>query len=312
MFRSAVGNCGAVVAVVTLITGCGESASSPIARVNGTTITQHDWMVAVSSTEILSGTSLSSNAKARQAQIGALVQQTAVEHWALSHKVISSTKASQEASNFLQHHVIPRLGNAQNLSRSLSQHHMIMRDFRHYLANQMILEAAFNRVTAGDGALPSGAGSAFYHANPALFVTPTAKLAREMIVNSRNQALAIETQLKKGADFGALARRYSKDQTSLKTGGSLGWVKLGVASSLPTTVTSAINHLAPGQYGIVVTRLGYSIIEVQAVKPGTTVPYSVVRPEIEVQLIQNQKAQAFQHWASGLMRQTHVQLYQNG
>ncbi|MCL4319008.1 MAG: peptidyl-prolyl cis-trans isomerase [Firmicutes bacterium] len=312
MFRRRAGKWGAVVIVVTLFAGCGNASSSPIARVNGITITHQDWMVSVGSTEILTGTPISTHAKARKAQIMALVQQTAVEHWALAHKVISSPKAAQQASDFLQHQVIPRLGNAQNLTRSLSQHHVTMSEFRRYLANQMILEAAFNRVTAGENTLPVGAGSAFYHANPALFVTPTAKLAREMIVNSRQQAVAIETQLKKGADFSALARRDSKDRASLKTGGSLGWVKLGVSSSLPARVTSAINHLAPGQYGIVATRLGYSIIEVQAVKPGTSVPYSDVRPEIEAQLVQKQKAQAFQHWAAGLMRQAHVQLYQNG
>ena len=312
MLRRRAGRWGAVLIAGTLFTGCGKASSTPVARVNGTTITQHDWMVAVGSTEILSGTPLSTDAEARKAQVMALVQQTAVEHWALARKVISPSKATQEATNFLQHHVIPRLGSAQDLTRSLLQHQLTMGEFRQYLANQMILEAAFNRVTGGKGKVPPGAGSAFYHANPALFVTPTAKLAREILVNSRSQAFAIENQLKKGADFSALARRDSKDQASLKTGGSLGWVKLGVVSSLPTMVALAISRLDPGQYGIVATRLGYSIIEVQAVKPGTTVPYSIVRPEIEAQLVQNQKAQAFQHWASGLMRQTHVQLYQNG
>lgn len=300
--------------VMGLIGGCGYTASGPqkIATVNHSVLTQKDLTVAVRSTEIIDGVSLPTSSASRQAQLHQLIQQSLVRQWAANHHVISVTAAEHQATHFIQTKIAPILGGAGGLSRSLVKHGLSLKDFHHFVTDQMVLQAVFNRITQHTSPVKPGQGHAYYQAHRSVFVTPSEKLAREIVVSTKQSATAIETQLSKGANFAALARRYSKNTPSATMGGSLGWIKAGVATSLPSTVAKAIQGMAPGHYSIVPTHLGYAIIEVEIKKPGHPIPYSQVRPEIQAQLVQTAKMAAFQRWANQLVKGAHVKLYQNG
>lgn len=299
------------VAMALLISGCGYSATGPlkIATVNHHVLTQSDLTLAVRSAAVIDG---STKPSVPQTAIHQLIQQSLVKQWAASHHVISTTVAGRLATQFIHTHITPRLGGPSGLARALQKQQLAAADFHRFVTDQMILQAVFARVTAHTKPVKSGQGYAFYRAHQSMFVTPGEKLAREIVVSSQKDAMAIETQLKKGANFSALARRDSKNTSTATTGGSLGWIKVGVASSLPSSVARAIAGLAPGHYSIVPTHLGYAILEVEAEKPGHLIPYSQVRPEIEAQLAQNVKASAFQAWANHLEKTAHVKLYRNG
>lgn len=299
------------VAIVLLIGGCGYSATGPqkVATVNHHVITQSDLTVAVRSAAVVNGQATPSSPKTNVHQ---LVQQSLVKQWAASHHVISAVTADREATHFIQTSITPRLGGSSGLARALKKHKVSAADFHRFMADQMILEAVFARIMAHTTPVKAGQGVAFYRAHRSTFVTPKEKLVREIVVASQKDALSIETQLKKGANFSALARRDSKNTATATTGGSLGWIKVGVANSLPSSVAHAVAGLAPGHYSIVPTRLGYAILEVETEKPGHLLSYSQVRPEIEAQLAQNAKTAAFQAWANHLEKTAHVKLYQNG
>lgn len=300
--------------MVQLLVGCGSSLSGPakVATVNNQVLTQHDLTVAVRSTEVIDGVSLSTNASATKAQIHQLIQQSLVKQWASRHHVLASATADREASHFISTKISPLVGGTAGLSRSLTAHHLTASDFHHFVSDQMILQAVFNRVTQHTAPLKSGQGYAFYQAHRSVFVTPNEKLAREIVVSTYKDATSIETQLMKGANFSALARRDSKNISTATTGGSMGWIKLGVPTSLPAAVIKTIQGLAPGHYSIVPTHLGYAIIEVETAKPGHPIPYSQVRPEIQAQLTQNARTAVFQRWANQLEKTAHIKLYQNG
>ena len=299
------------VAIALLLSGCGYSAKGPlkIATVNQHVLTQSDLTLAVRSSAVIDPSTRSSGPKAN---VHLLVQQWLVKDWATRHHVISTTVADHEATHFIDTNITPRLGGPSGLARALQKNKISSADFHRFVANQMILEAVFARVTAHVAPVKSGQGYAFYRAHQSMFVTPHEKLAREILVSSQKSAMSLETQLKKGANFSALARRDSKDTATATTGGSLGWIKVGVVSSLPAAVAHSIAGLAPGHYSIVPTRLGYAILEVETEKPGHLIPYSQVRPEIEAQLAHNLKTSAFQAWANRLEKTAHVKLYQNG
>ncbi len=301
-------------AIVSLLGGCGYAASGPakVATVNNKVLTERDLAVAVRSTEVVDRVSLSSNPSAKRMQIHQLIQQSLVKDWALSHHVISSAMAGREATHFISTKVSPPLGGPSGLSRSLKTHQLTAKEFQQFVSDQMVLQAAFSRVTQHTAPLKSGQGYAFYRAHRSQFVTPNEKLAREIVVSTHKDATSIETQLMKGANFSALARRDSKNTSTATMGGSLGWIKLGVATTLPASVAKAIQGLAPGHYSIVPTHLGYAIIEVETAKPGHSIPYSQVRPEIQAQLMQSAKTVTFQHWANQLEKSAHIKLYQNG
>ena len=76
------------------------------------------------------------------------------------------------------------------------------------------------KVTS-DVKVSDAAAQKYYNANKATYVTPKTREVRHILVNSKSLAETIETKLKNGASFAALAKQYSKDTGSAAQGGKL-------------------------------------------------------------------------------------------
>ena len=85
--------------------------------------------------------------------------------------------------------------------------------------------------------------------------------ARQILVNSENEAIGIQRQLEVGTSFKSLA--FSFDPL---TGGELGWFPRGYL--LQPEVENAAFSMQPGQYsGTITTSFGFHIVEVVEVDP---------------------------------------------
>lgn len=85
--------------------------------------------------------------------------------------------------------------------------------------------------------------------------------ARQILMNSENEAIGIQRQLEVGTSFKSLAFLYDP-----LTGGELGWFPRGYL--LQPEVENAAFSMQPGQYsGIILTSFGYHIVEVIEVDP---------------------------------------------
>jgi parvulin-like peptidyl-prolyl isomerase len=114
---------------------------------------------------------------------------------------------------------------------------------------------------------------------------------------SRRQKLAEEVRIKAaepGADFGALARKYSDDQATREKGGSLEFVKKGTT---PAILQAAFLRLKPGEIGPVVkTEQGFYVIKLLERKPGAAQTLEEATPEIRHRLVQGKAAEALNLW----------------
>lgn len=98
----------------------------------------------------------------------------------------------------------------------------------------------------------------------------------------RAQAEALLQQIKAGADFAALAIKFSEDAGTKVNGGDLDYFSRG--RMVPEFETAAF-ALEPGQTSdIVRTQYGFHVIRVVDKKPAVTRPFDEVRPQIEDQL----------------------------
>jgi len=89
-------------------------------------------------------------------------------------------------------------------------------------------------------------------------------------------------QARAGADFGALAKKYSDDEASAKNGGDLDYLTRG--RMVPEFDQVAFT-LQPGQISdLVKTQFAYDIIKVTDKKPGTTRTLAELRPQLTDQL----------------------------
>ena len=112
----------------------------------------------------------------------------------------------------------------------------------------------------------------------------------------RKQAEQVLKEAKSGADFAALAKKYSQDETNAQQGGDLDYFGRGRMVGAFETAAFA---LAPGEISdLVKTEFGYHIIKVTDRKAAIVRPLTdpAVYKEIETALLRQQvEAQATQH-----------------
>ena len=138
--------------------------------------------------------------------------------------------------------------------------------------------------------VPAADAQRHYNDNIAQYQTPEQIRASHILLNTagkdeaavRKQSEELLQQAKAGADFAALATKFSEDQTSKVKGGDLDYFSRG--RMVPEFETAAF-ALEPGQVSdIVKTQYGFHIIKVVDKKPGVTRPFDDVRPQIELQI----------------------------
>ena len=110
--------------------------------------------------------------------------------------------------------------------------------------------------------------------------------ARHILVETEDQAKDMIAQLKKGAKFGDLASKNSKDPGTKDRGGDLDWNVPGVFDK---TFSDAMVKLDKGKYTEtpVHTRFGYHVIELEDVRDVKFPALADVKPRIQQQLVQH-------------------------
>jgi peptidyl-prolyl cis-trans isomerase D len=130
----------------------------------------------------------------------------------------------------------------------------------------------------------------YYNGNIAQYQTPEQVRASHILLNTggkdeaavRKQAEDILQQVKAGADFAELAKKYSEDEGSKATGGDLDYFSRG--RMVPEFEAAAFS-LEAGQISeIIKSQFGFHIIKVVDKKPAVTRSLDEVRPQIEEQL----------------------------
>lgn len=146
---------------------------------------------------------------------------------------------------------------------------LIRQELRQEVKNQQLVETLRRKKMAGVS-VSNEETLAFYQANKSrLPVIPegvsVSQILRYPGVTAENRAAAramiekVQAELKGGADFGELAKKYSQDQGSAPTGGDLGYVQKG---ELIQSFEDAAFALKEGRISdIVETRYGFHIIQ---------------------------------------------------
>jgi parvulin-like peptidyl-prolyl isomerase len=168
------------------------------------------------------------------------------------------------------------------------------------LRAQILSERIYKKVTS-DVKVTDADIAAYYKAHKSDYSQAESRDVRHILVNNKKLADQIYAQLKSGGDFGALAKKYSKDPGSASNGGKL-TVSKGqtvppfdkVAFALKTNALSKPVH----------TQYGWHIIQaLSAVKAATTTPLASVKASIKTQLGQTKKTDAMNKWVADMKKQ---------
>ena len=164
---------------------------------------------------------------------------------------------------------------------------------------QILSEKLYAKVTANVKVTDKDI-AAYYDQHKSDYSQAASRDVRHILVNNKKLADQLETQLKNGADFAKLAKKYSKDPGSAANGGKL-TVSKGQTVPQFDKVAFALktNEISPPVH----TQYGWHIIQaLSAIKPATTTPLAKVKTQIQQQLLQTKKTTAMTQWLNGVKK----------
>lgn len=206
----------------------------------------------------------------KQQVLDQLINDVIIAQYADSRKI----KVTEDDLNARLAQMIQDAGSVDKLNEYMSKNQLTLADLCTLVRNQLLGEAVLNDVTA-----PIPTQGEQVH-------------VRHILVDTPALAATLRDRARKGEDFAALAKQYSKDETSKANGGDLGWVPRGV---LDPHLEAVIFELPVNQVSdVVTTQFGYHIAQVLEKEKSRPLP-----PEV----IQNVRQDAFLKWLSA-MRET--------
>jgi parvulin-like peptidyl-prolyl isomerase len=147
---------------------------------------------------------------------------------------------------------------------------------------------------------------AYYDRNKSTYEQPESREVRHILVKTKAQAQKLHDQIENGADFAALAKKYTQDTASKAAGGKFTAFKGRTVQPFDDFVFSA----KTGELSDPIkTEFGWHLIETLGpIKPGTTRPLDEVKAEIQTKLLQTKKNAAIQAWVAGLPKKYEDQI----
>jgi foldase protein PrsA len=168
------------------------------------------------------------------------------------------------------------------------------------LRGQILSEKLYNKITSGVK-VTNAEIAKYYAAHSSTYSKPESRDVRHILVNNKKLADTIESQLKSGGDFAALAKKYSKDPGSAAQGGKL-TISKGQTVAPFDKVAFALkkNELSAPVH----TTYGWHIIQALSdVKPASQTPLASVKASISQQLLQSKKTTTINKWVDGVNKE---------
>jgi len=165
---------------------------------------------------------------------------------------------------------------------------------------QLVSEAIFKKVTT-DVKVSDADVKSYYDKNKSRYGTPESRTVRHILVKTKAQADKLYDQLKAGADFAALAKKYSQDPGSKNQGGKLTITRGQTVAPFDQTAfllkTNTISRPVKTQYG-------YHIIQpISAIKPATTKPLDkTLTAQIRSELLTTKRNTTMTTWVDDLKK----------
>ena len=164
---------------------------------------------------------------------------------------------------------------------------------------QILSEKLYNKVTA-DVKVSDAEVRAYYLSHKTTYSTQASRDVRHILVNSKSLADQLESQLKNGGNFAALAKKYSKDPGSAAKGGKL---TISKGQTVPQFDKAAFALKTGDTSPPVHTQYGWHIIQaLSAVKPAKQTPLASVKESIRQQLLQTKKTDTMTKWVDGVKK----------
>ena len=294
-----------VALVVLVATACGSSdqtvPNDAVAVVDGTPVTKADLDALLKRAKISYTAQKRAFPKAGTAEYQALqtqavaflVQRTEYDKRASDLKLTVTDKELQDRIDQIKKQYFA--GNQAKLDKQLKVQGYTTESFRADIRAQLLSQKIYDEVTK-DAAVTDAQIAKYYNDNNAQYNIAETRDVRHILVKTKAEADKIYNEIKAGADFAALAKKYSIDPGSKANGGKLTISRGQTVAPFDTTAfLLATNQVSRP----VKTQFGYHVIQpLSAVKPAKTSPLKDVRAQIKAQLEEKAKNDSITNWTA--------------
>lgn len=299
----------ALLLVVLLAAGCGGGAksvpSNAVAVVGGDTITKAQFNF------LIDGARRAYQARKTPFPKAGTSQFKSIEDQAVSY-LVQQDELEQKAKDLgvavTDADVQARLkqikaqyfgGSEKRYKAQLAAQGLTQAQIEQDLHAQILSEKLYNKVTA-DVKVSDADVRAYYLSHKSTYSTQASRDVRHILVNSKTLADQLESQLKSGGDFAALAKKYSKDTGSAAKGGKL---TISKGQTVPEFDKAAFALKTGATSPPVHTQYGWHIIQaLSPVKPAKQTPLASVKESIRQQLLQTKKTDTMTKWVDGVKK----------
>jgi parvulin-like peptidyl-prolyl isomerase len=190
-------------------------------------------------------------------------------------------------------------GSEAQYQANLKRQNLTNEEVRHEVGNQVLSEKLYAKVTS-DVKVADSDIQKYYNSHMQDYTQPESRDVRHILVKSKGLADRLYSQLKGGASFAKLAKRYSQDPSSKDQGGKM--VALKGRTVPPFDQTAFL--LGKGTISKPIkTTYGWHIIQpLSDVKPQKVTPLKDVKEQIRQQLLSERKREAIAKWAEDVKK----------
>lgn len=290
-----------------------ETTNRIVAIVNDDVITEAD--VLASTNALLeqqhdSPASESPSGEIRRVALGRLIEQHLLLQEAKRENITVASDEVLERLDALRR----RFHSDEEFEQSLADSHLTIEPLKEKLRDQLMVQRLIDaKIRAAIVVSPQEVASAVA-VHPELAKPGDRVRAAEILVrvseersveSAKARIQEVYTQLKRGADFAALAKQYSEDSHA-QEGGEMGWVAQG---ELMPELDTVLLSVAPGEYSQPVqTRLGFHLVKVEERRPSSSVSAPDANRTIYQQLYQQKFQEAFVRWLTQLKEHAYIDI----
>jgi parvulin-like peptidyl-prolyl isomerase len=161
-------------------------------------------------------------------------------------------------------------------------------------------DAIYKKVTTG-AKVTDAEVKAYYDSHQSRYTQPQTRVVRHILVKTKALADRLYNQLKAGADFATLAKKYSQDPGSKAQGGQL---TISRGQTVPEFDKVAFSLKTGELSKPVKTQFGWHIIRADkdATKSHST-PFAQVKEAIRQELVQQKRNERLQKWFDGVKKE---------
>lgn len=304
MLRRSLVLCAAT-AVLAAAGGC--SRGDVVATVNRQAITARELDKRVSFFELAYGHRLkgSEYRTARGQVLDMMIDEEIIIQEARRRRLLPTSKQVDAELKRVEDYIRNRVfgGSQRRYEDGLKKAGLTRDDIRRYVERQLMGDMLYRQVTAKVTVTPQEV-RAYYDKNRAQFREPEQVRLLEIRVNSREDGEKALQELKAGADFKAVAAKYSTDPLAKRNGGDHGYV---TRDRLVQEVADVAFKMKPGETsGIFQSHYALHIVRVEDKKPGKEYTFDEVKDNLRQQMLQSRQRQVFEAFAEELNRKARV------